>query len=237
MFAVVVVVPEFAVAVIQFRPSVERSMRYPVIAEPPLSDGAVHERVTVVDDGVACTDVGALGRPMAARTPVVEPSATKGKLSPISLEPSPRVVVFSYPSRPNDPRPQHLILRLSRIAQVCAFDVKNDAVRPVPRLTGGRLSPISPLASPRLLALSYPKAPLTSAPQHFTDALSRTAQVKPFPADIVTARRPVPRLTAGRLSPISPLPSPRLFVSPCPSSPKKLSPQHFNPSLSRIAHE
>src|SRR3546814_4300718 len=51
---------------------------------------------------------------------------------------------------------------------------------------------------------------------------------------MVTAVRPKPNSTAGKLLPISLSPSPRLYVFPYPSCPVLLRPQHFtDPSSSR----
>ena len=50
------------------------------------------------------------------------------------------------------------------------------------------------------------------------------------------AYAPLPKSTYGKLLPISFGPSPRLFVSPYPSWPYTLFPQHLTSSLSRIAH-
>ena len=56
------------------------------------------------------------------------------------------------------------------------------AVRPVPRSTAGRLSPISPAPSPRLVVSPRPSWPLAFVPQHLTVPLSRRAQVWAAPA-------------------------------------------------------
>src|SRR5690606_7913589 len=56
------------------------------------------------------------------------------------------------------------------------------------------------------------------------------------PAATAVTVRSVPRSTAGRLPPISPGASPRSFVSPRPSRPLPLTPQHLSRALSRIAH-
>src|SRR5690606_37541503 len=72
--------------------------------------------------------------------------------------------------------------------------------------------------------------------QHFTDPLSSRAQVDVLPTVTAVAVRPVPSDTAGRLSPISPGWSPRDSLSPRPSGPLMLYPQHFRELSSRMAH-
>ena len=76
-------------------------------------------------------------------------------------------------------------------------------------------------------------------PQHLTESSSSTAHVCAAPALalIILAVRPVPRSTTGRLSSISPGPSPRCEVSPYPSWPYKLSPQHLITPPYKMAHE
>src|SRR5262245_40581290 len=101
------------------------------------------------------------------------------------------------------------------------------AVFPVPRLIAGRLSPISLGPSPRWLVSPRPSRPSALYPQHLTLPPFRSAHVWRQPVEIATAVLPVPRLIAGRLSPISSRSSPRWLVSPRPSRPSVLYPQHL----------
>ncbi len=94
------------------------------------------------------------------------------------------------------------------------------AVRPVPRETAGRALPISPALSPRAVTFPRPSWPEPLLPQHFAVPSSSTAQVWLLPALTDVATRPVPRLTAGRLSPISPAASPRALASPRAEAPR-----------------
>src|SRR4029079_4545345 len=99
---------------------------------------------------------------------------------------------------------------------------------PPPKATAGRLPPISPGLPPRSTVSPEPSWPDELSPQPFIVPLSNQAHSCPKPPATVTTVRPAPRATAGRLSPISPAPSPRLARSPKPSCPKALYPQHFN---------
>ena len=66
-----------------------------------------------------------------------------------------------------------------------------------------------------------------------TSSLSSKAQVCLSPAVTCTAVLPAPRSTVGKLLPISSAWSPLSLVSPSPSCPASLMPQHFSePSLS-----
>src|SRR6185437_16028465 len=111
------------------------------------------------------------------------------------------------------------------------------AVRPVPRLTVGRLSPISLAWSPRLVVSPSPRSPKSFFPQHFTELSSRIAQVKWPPVATCWTVRPVPSCTYGRLVPIWLAAPPRSLVSPSPSSPKLLPPQHLRLPGVRKPHE
>src|SRR5690606_33650959 len=164
------------------------------------------------------------------------PSWTAGRLSPISPALSPRSVTLPSPRRPLAPSPQHLTVPLSNRTQVNALPaVTATAVRPVPRATALRLSPISLALSPRARLSPRPSWPCPLLPQHFTWPLSSRAQVWLLPVATARATRPAPRLTAGRLSPISPAASPRARVSPWPRRPLPLAPQHLTWSLSSRA--
>jgi len=71
--ALVAVEPVFAFAAVQLAPaSVERSIRYPTIAEPPLDIGAVHERETAASLGVATRFVGCPATPEGVAATAVE---------------------------------------------------------------------------------------------------------------------------------------------------------------------
>src|SRR5215468_11183954 len=83
------------------------------------------------------------------------------------------------------------------------------------------------------MGLSRPSAPYQFLPQHLTFPPSSSAHVCSLPAEIAITFTPVPRLTSGRLSPISTFgilfpstPSPTTFsVVPIPS--KFPAPQHL----------
>ena len=63
-------------------PSVERSILYPVMAEPPLSEGAVHDRLICEEEiAVAASPVGGDG----AATGVVAEAVIDGAPVPIEL--------------------------------------------------------------------------------------------------------------------------------------------------------
>ena len=70
------------------------------------------------------------------------------------------------------------------------------AVRPEPKFTVGRLSPISPALPPREVeSKPSPSCPSLFLPQHFTVASSRVAHVVCAPHATSLAVRPVPRST------------------------------------------
>eukprot|EP00976_Prorocentrum_cordatum_P101999 1192870-Prorocentrum_minimum.AAC.4 len=52
---------------------------------------------------------------------------------------------------------------------------------------------------------------------------------------MAVAVRPVPRFTSGKLSPMSLLRSPRSVLSPSPSRPSWLSPQHWQAQTNKIS--
>src|SRR5688572_32266601 len=98
--------------------------------------------------------------PEAVRTERPWPTGTSGRKSPISLLASPRGLVSPRPRLPERLLPQHLSwfvltspggrLGVSRIAHVWYTpSVTSFAVVPLPRLTYGSMSPISPGLSPR----------------------------------------------------------------------------------------
>ena len=108
-------------------------------------------------------------------------------------------------------------------------------MRPVPRETFGRLSPISFAESPIVLAAPWPSCPYPPYPQHFTLPSSRRAQVCSSPATTCSAVRPAPSSTTSKLSPISFAPSPTSFELPLPSLPLEPQPQHLIPPVSSLA--
>ena len=71
------------------------------------------------------------------------------------------------------------------------YPVANETtVRPVPRSTVSRLSPISPDESPTSAVFSLPSLPLSPHPQHARLASSSMAQVMSSPAAMLVAVRP-----------------------------------------------
>ena len=143
------------------------------------------------------------------------------------------------PSWPSPPTPQHTTSLRSRITHVCAAPTLIAlAVRPTPTSTVGNDAPISPASSPRDCSSPLPKRPLAPAPQHCTAPLDNSTQVWASPAVMATTRTPAasPNDTAGNASPISPASSPRASMSPTPSWPSSLRPQHLTASLSSTAH-
>ena len=105
---------------------------------------------------------------------------------------------------------------------------------PVPRLTKGRLSPISLPLSPTICStLPMPSIPNPLEPQHLSDPFSMMAQAWEKPPSIASALTPVPRSVVARLSPISFDPSPMVAVLSIPSCPCWFRPQHFTSPLSR----
>eukprot|EP00961_Rhodomonas_salina_P181824 2454324-Rhodomonas_salina.1 len=167
------------------------------------------------------------------------PRSIAGSASPISPVLSPRFSVSPCPSRPgygNWLEPQHFTLPSSNITQEPTSPVSIlTAVRPVPRSIAGSASPISPVLSPRSSVSPCPSCPAQFTPQHLTLPLSRIAHEWSPPAAILTAESSVPRSIAGRASPISPGSSPRCSVSPSPSWPSALAPQHFTQPSSNSA--
>jgi hypothetical protein len=72
-------------------------------------------------------------------------------LSPICEALVPTRVMLPEPRRPLPPLPQHFTVELSSMAHVCASPAETaSTVRPLPRFTVARASPISPGPSPRL---------------------------------------------------------------------------------------
>ena len=156
------------------------------------------------------------------------PRSTEGRSAPISPAASPRLVVSPWPSWPSALTPQHLTVSSSSRAHVWLSPAETAvAVRPDPRSTDRRLVPISVGLSPRSVVSPWPSWPSALSPQHLTVPLSSTVHVWLSPPEMAVAVRPGPRSTAGRLAPISPAASPRLVVSPRPSCPSSLKPQHF----------
>lgn len=87
-----------------------------------------------------------------------------------------------------------------------------------------------------LFACPRPSWPFEFEPQHFSEASSSTAHTKECPTATWCTALPVPRSMAGKWSPICPALSPTALVSPLPSCPTELSPQHFKLSSSSNAH-
>ena len=156
------------------------------------------------------------------------PNATAGRLFPISPAPSPRVRSVTQPQLPGPIRAPALhrgIVEQGTGVLGAGSDRNRSATRS--QRTAGRSFPISPAPSPRVAVSPNPSCPVPFAPQHFTVALSSNAHVWLAPVSMETALRLVPSATAGRLLPISPAASPRIAVSPRPSCPEPLSPQHL----------
>jgi hypothetical protein len=111
----------------------------------------------------------------------------------------------------------------------------------VPKSMGSKASPISPGSLPMTpsVAPSHPGNPLYSqSPQHFTLLFCSLAQALYTPMKISTGVCPVPRFTAGQLSPMSLISFPMSPVT-LPSLARVSStadPQHFNTLLSKMAH-
>jgi len=100
-------------------------------------------------------------------------------------------------------------------------------VKPEPISTDGRKSPIVFRESPRLVVSPTPSCPLAPRPQHFTAPVVEIAHDDCQPQSNSLITKPVPRLTPGRLSPISLTASPLLSVSSYPNVPYSLFPQHL----------
>ena len=114
------------------------------------------------------------------------PSATAGSASPISPAPSPRFAVSPSPSCPEALFPQHFKLASSSTKHVWFAPASTTpAVRPVPRSTAARLSPISAASSPRFATSPRPNCPEALFPQHFKVVSSSTAQMWPPPMSTV----------------------------------------------------
>src|SRR3569832_2387639 len=71
------------------------------------------------------------------------------------------------------------------------------ALRPVPRSTEGRASPIWSEKSPQLTVSPKPSCPAELSPQHKSKPKTNKAQVWLYPAAIEIAVCPVPSCTAG----------------------------------------
>ena len=112
------------------------------------------------------------------------------------------------------------------------------AVRPVPRLTATRESPIWAAAVPRSVVSPWPSCPWALLPKHLMVLSSRRAHVKARPHAMEDTVRPVPRLMATREAPISPVASPMLpgDAVPVPSCPLSPRPQQTAAPLSSTAH-
>lgn len=107
------------------------------------------------------------------------------------------------PSRPVCPLPQHFTFPLSNSTHTCSSFMTNCwAVRLVPRLMIGKLSPMALESSQRisLVSLSLPRHPFVFTPQHFTVPLSSKTQEQSAPRATWTAYRLIPRLIAGALA-------------------------------------
>ena len=111
------------------------------------------------------------------------------------------------------------------------------ARRPVPSEITASDAPISPGSSPRESSSPEPRRPLAPEPQHLMLPALDSAHVCTSPAAIARVVTPLgqPRSTVANASPISPAASPRAAVSPRPSWPSPLSPQHLTLALSSTA--
>ena len=165
------------------------------------------------------------------------PKLKAGRSSPIVPAAFPRCTVSPCPNPPPVPCPQHLMLSSSKTAQTCfSPTARSFAVRPVPRFTVGRWSPILPGASPKSLVDSEPSMPWTCHPQHFTEESSNLAHTACSPPPICSAVLPVPKSTRGRLSPMWLGEVPRSRRSPWPNPPFEPNPKHFTLPLVRSTH-
>ena len=165
------------------------------------------------------------------------PALNATKLSPMCEALVPTRVVLPEPRRPLPPLPQHFTDASSSMAQVCASPAETaSTVRPVPRFTVARASPISLEASPMSACDPIPNFPSAPFPKHFTAELFSNTHVCAPPAEMATAVTSVPKLMGDNASPISFTSIPRSFVSPVPNRPFPPDPQHFTVALSSNAH-
>ena len=95
--------------------------------------------------------------------------------------------------------------------------------------TAVRFEPIMLAAEPTFTVMPFPKAPPSPLPQQRAFPVDVTAQAWLNPKAIIAGCSP-PNSTYGRLSPMLDGVEPRLVVSPSPSCPYVLSPQHLTPT-------
>jgi hypothetical protein len=102
-----------------------------------------------------------VGKKLAMASVNSPQSCTTGRAFPISPGWSPRLDLSPTPNSPAVLLPQHLIVALSSSAQACREPVTTlTAVRPVPRSSTGRPSPMSDGELPRLTISPAPSCPL-----------------------------------------------------------------------------
>jgi len=106
------------------------------------------------------------------------PKSTAGNASPISPGSSPMSSRLPYGSCERLPAPQHFtVFESSSSAHAKPPPVRRvRTVRPLPRSTNGRASPISPGSSPLWSTSPSPSVPKPLSPQHLTRALVNNAQ-------------------------------------------------------------
>ena len=160
------------------------------------------------------------------------------KLFPISPGASPRWSVSPRPSCPLELSPQQIRSLLSITAQVWLFPASIIvAFRPVGNCKNGNVSPVSKYPSPKPPSLvEYPSPSTDDSPQHLTEPLVNSAQECLSPITILSTDALVPRLTNGRLIPVSSALSPTFCVLPRPSCPSPPLPQHLILPVAPIAH-
>src|SRR5262249_17344162 len=95
---------------------------------------------------------------------------------------------------------------------------------------------LCPGAVPVHVAVPLPHRPYPFQPQHFRVWLLSSPEGNLYPHGIERAVLPLPRSTVGRRSPICPADLPRSVLSPSPSPPSELPPQHLTDPSSRTAH-
>ena len=152
------------------------------------------------------------------------------------------LAAFPIPNWPLELYPQHLSWRVSSTTHVWAFPVDTSrTVRFTPTFANGRLSPIcSALAPIAPVVYEIPVCRYWFCPQHFSfpSVDSAHIQYEYIVMKSTIPSIPVPRLTYGRLSPISPGSSPNIVSwKSTPSTPFELRPQHLTLlTFSMMAH-
>src|SRR5689334_725645 len=102
---------------------------------------------------------------------------------------------------------------------------------------GFNASPIWLGLSPRFKRLPVPSCPDSLKPQHFSSPPSSSAQTEPLPdTEIAVAFLSVPRSIARSALGTVLFEVPRFCVSPSPSSPEPLNPQHLTRPVDESAH-